>query len=1031
MPSSESSDDVRATCRIHIKEDAQPVACHKAASIPLHWQDQVHADLERDEALGVIERVPLGEPVDWCHRMVVTRKPDGSPRRTVDLSPLNKYCKRETHNSESPFNLARRVPRKTWKTVVDAWNGFHSVPLRESDMHLTTFITPFGRWRYRRAPQGYLSSGDGYNRRLDAILADFERKERIVDDTLHYDTDLEDHWWRTIDLLSTLGKSGIVLNPKKFQFAQRNVQFAGFHIGEDTIDPLPKYFDAIRNFPTPTSTTDIRSWFRLVNQVTNYAQLRDYMTPFRRFLSPRCSFTWDKELDQAFEKSKTDIVEAIRRGVEIFDLNRPTCLRPDFSNKGIGYFLFQKHCECSSQIPDCCAVGWRISMAGSRFLTPTEQRYAPIEGEALALVWGLEQTRFFTLGCDNLTIVTDHKPLVKIFGDRTLDEINNTRLFRLKQRALPWYFNVRHLPGTTNHAADAASRNPSPSTDTPCTLNDADISEAVIAAAIRRDTESMTSITWDLLQKETRLDQDMVNLLQAIQNGFPDESRHSPSTIPFWQYRHGMYECDGVILFNDRVVVPASLRPMVLQALHSAHQGVNTMSIRARSIIFWPGMTEDIQSTRAQCQDCNASAPSQAPIPTTASVPPSTPFEEIFADYFDCDAHYLIVGDRLSGWTDVFRSPHGSPQAGADGLVACLRSYCTRFGVPTEISSDGGPEFVAHSTQDFLRRWGISHRLSSAYNAQSNGRAEAAVKVTKRLLRSNTEPSGTLNTDRFLRAMMQLRNTPDPDCNVSPAMIVFGRPIRDAFAFINRLDKFSNHNIRPTWREAWEKKEEALRERFHKTAERLNGHARQLPDLGVGDRCYVQNQTGNHPKRWDRSGTVIDLSNRDSYVIKVDGTGRLTRRNRRFLRKFTPASPVVKFEHLKVSTRATASPADDASLIDQPHSDGSNYGETGVSKAPPIAATSDTRMVLDPRNSPTASCIPDESDRGLKTPVRTRHSRQEPVLGLRASPVTPCIPDESSGDRSTTPARPKRSRQSPKQYEPKSGEWVRFESPNK
>ena len=63
---------------IHLKEDAQPVACHKAASIPLHWQDQIHADLERDEGLGVIERVPLGEPVDWCHRMVVTRKPDGS-----------------------------------------------------------------------------------------------------------------------------------------------------------------------------------------------------------------------------------------------------------------------------------------------------------------------------------------------------------------------------------------------------------------------------------------------------------------------------------------------------------------------------------------------------------------------------------------------------------------------------------------------------------------------------------------------------------------------------------------------------------------------------------------------------------------------------------------------------------------------------------------------------------------------------------------------------------------------------------------
>ena len=101
--------------------------------IPLYWQEQVYADLVRDEALGVIERVPYGVTSTWCHRMVITRKSDGSPRRTVDLSPLNKFCKREVYSSESPFNLARRVPGNTWKTVTDAWNGYHSVPLRESD----------------------------------------------------------------------------------------------------------------------------------------------------------------------------------------------------------------------------------------------------------------------------------------------------------------------------------------------------------------------------------------------------------------------------------------------------------------------------------------------------------------------------------------------------------------------------------------------------------------------------------------------------------------------------------------------------------------------------------------------------------------------------------------------------------------------------------------------------------------------------------------------------------------------------------
>jgi len=114
-------------------------------------------------------------------------------------------------------------------------------------------------WRYKRGIQGYVSSGDAFYRRFDAILSYFERKERVVDDTLYYDFDFFHHWWRTIDFLATTRKSGIVLNPSKFQFAERIVDFAGFR----RIDPLSKYFNAIRNFPTPSSTTDIKNWFGL------------------------------------------------------------------------------------------------------------------------------------------------------------------------------------------------------------------------------------------------------------------------------------------------------------------------------------------------------------------------------------------------------------------------------------------------------------------------------------------------------------------------------------------------------------------------------------------------------------------------------------------------------------------------------------------------------------------------------------------------------------------------------------------------
>ncbi len=146
--------------------------------------------------------------------MVVTRKHDGTPRRTVDLSPLNKYCEREAHSSKSPFHLARSVPSGSVMTVCDVWNGYHAVPIREEDRQLTTFTTPWGLFRYKRAPQGFLSSGDGFNRRFDDIAAHIVRMERCVDDSLLHDTDLEEHWWRVIDFLELVGKTGMIITQR-------------------------------------------------------------------------------------------------------------------------------------------------------------------------------------------------------------------------------------------------------------------------------------------------------------------------------------------------------------------------------------------------------------------------------------------------------------------------------------------------------------------------------------------------------------------------------------------------------------------------------------------------------------------------------------------------------------------------------------------------------------------------------------------------------------------------------------------------
>ena len=129
------------------------------------------AGLDQDCKMGVIEAVPVCTPVTLCHRMVVCAKKNGKPRRTADLQALNAYATRETHHTQIPFHQARSVPHGTKKTVCDAWNGYHAVPLHPDDKHCS-------------APQGYVASGDGFTRRFDEIIAHIPNKTTCVDDTL-------------------------------------------------------------------------------------------------------------------------------------------------------------------------------------------------------------------------------------------------------------------------------------------------------------------------------------------------------------------------------------------------------------------------------------------------------------------------------------------------------------------------------------------------------------------------------------------------------------------------------------------------------------------------------------------------------------------------------------------------------------------------------------------------------------------------------------------------------------------------------
>lgn len=245
-----------------------------------------------------------------------------------------------------------------------------------------------------------------------------------------------------MEYIKLCAERGITFNPEKFHFAKDTVEFAGFDITLEGYKPPSRILQAIQDFPSPTNLTNMRSWFGLINQTAYAFAQAPVMSPFRELLKKGKPFYWDDTLESVFQQSKVAIVDAVKEGVKSFKKRRPTWLSTDWSKSGIGFTLFQKHCQCPGhENPFCGAGHWKVVYAGSRFTPDAESRYAQIEGEVLVLLFGLESCKMF-VGCPTLIVTVDHKPLAPIFNDRDLDKIRNPRVRNIREKTLIYSFIV-------------------------------------------------------------------------------------------------------------------------------------------------------------------------------------------------------------------------------------------------------------------------------------------------------------------------------------------------------------------------------------------------------------------------------------------------------------------------------------------------------------------------------------------------------------------------------------------------------------
>ena len=481
--------------RLQVDPDCKPVIL-PARKVPVSVREKFKEELQRLERLKVI--TPVDEPTEWVSQIVVAVKKSGELRVCIDPPPLNTVLKREPYQIPVIDDLLPDLTDARVFTKADLASAFWHLELdRESSM-LTTFATPYGRYRWLRLPFGLSVSSEIFQKRLHQELQGLPGVKCIADDILIHGTCEADHDSNLDGFMRRCQQKGIKLNAEKLEYKCKEVLFHGHLLTTEGLKPDPEKVRAIVEMPRPKDRSDILRLNGMVNYLSRFLpQLSDVMKPLRDLTHKDAAWCWDDLQEKAWNDVKTLIASA-----SVLAYYKPTEvleIQCDSSQSGLGAALMQN--------------GHPIAYA-SRALTETESRYAQIEKEMVAIVFSVEKFNDFTFG--RRTVVhTDHKPLESIFmkplhrAPKRLQGLG--MLIRLQKYDLV----VQYEKGSRMFLADTLSRAYLPSDaqiesefETINIINYLPISEA-----------RLLQIQWETEQDES------VQVLKAmIQHGWPASS---------------------------------------------------------------------------------------------------------------------------------------------------------------------------------------------------------------------------------------------------------------------------------------------------------------------------------------------------------------------------------------------------------------------------------------------------------------------------------------------------------------------------
>lgn len=820
------------TVSIKVKPEFEPVIS-PLRRFAYSLMPRIREALDNMVNIGVIAQVT--QPTPWVSNLLVVEKRDDPSKIRICIDPafVNQAIIVPKYHIPKAEDLVARLAGKSLFSVFDMSKGFWQMVLDEESSFLTTFQTPFGRYRFLRMCFGISCAPEIFMQKIVEMFGDIEGVFPYFDDLIIAAADEEEHDQIVDQVLKRAESFNVRFNSEKLQYKQPSVKFLGLVISKDTSAINPDRCTAITNMPVPRDKKGVLRFLGMVKYVSAFVPNLSAKTENLRALTrPSTPFSWTEDHQAEFVKLKSALTTA--PVLKIFDPAKPIRLQTDASKTGIGACLIQNN------LPVAYA---------SRALTATEIHYATIEKEMLAIVYALEKFHDYVYGAD-VTVITDHRPLINIVA-KSFTKVS-ARLQRLKLRLLKYNFNIQYRPGKEMFLADTLSRafTAEGSPEKP------DIIHTVHACTTLVISPGQLS-RW---QEETQADIDLSRLKSIINSKWPTDKKLSPTLRKFKTIQHHITLENGVLFYENRLIVPAALKEETLHRIHEGHLGPQRNLEIATRTFFWLGMTRDVTEYVAACRTCAEWRRKSPREPLKLRPLPTRPWERVATDILHFEnADYAVYFDAYSRWIELIKLRTKT----ASELIKVSKAIFARLGVPVSLISDNVP-YASEEFQQFAKEWDFISDTTAPGYAQSNGLAEKAVSIAKNLLRKNDDISA---------ALLQYRNAPIPDLHVSPAQLMMNRILRTDVAFID-------HQLQPALPNSssvnafFNQRREAQIANYDKSA----GSRRE--SIPTDSEVYVRGKLSDSKSK---PATVLDTDGRRARVRLRDNTVLL--RDRRFIQK--------------------------------------------------------------------------------------------------------------------------------------------------